>query len=154
MMNTRLMPSPREAATLDTAALRSSFLLDDLFVPGALGLVYTDLDRAVVGSAIPTTQPLELGADDALKADYFCQRRELGILNLGETGSVVVDGTTYQLGRHDWANPNKRGRCGLPTTRSCSRRRGRSIAGAARQAIASCGPGVSGQPAGSRQAPA
>jgi len=100
-MNTRLMPSPREAATLDTDALRATFLLDDLFTPGEVRLVYTDLDRAVVGSAIPTSQPLELGTDDALKADYFCQRRELGILNLGEAGSVVVDGTTYQVGQHD-----------------------------------------------------
>ncbi|MEI8038578.1 MAG: 5-dehydro-4-deoxy-D-glucuronate isomerase [Verrucomicrobiota bacterium] len=100
-MNTRLMPSPRETATLDTAALRATFLLDDLFVPGEVTLVYTDLDRAVVGSAMPTTQPLELGNDDALKADFFCQRRELGILNLGEAGSIVVDGTTYQLGPHD-----------------------------------------------------
>lgn len=100
-MNTRLMPSPRETTTLDTAALRATFLLDDLFAPGEVRLVYTDLDRAVVGSAIPTTQPLELGNDDALKADFFCQRRELGILNLGEAGSIVVDGTTYQVGRHD-----------------------------------------------------
>ena len=100
-MNTRLMPSPREAATLDTAALRATFLLDDLFAPGEVRLVYTDLDRAVVGSAIPTTQPLDLGNDDALKAEFFCQRRELGILNLGQAGSIVVDGTTYQLGPHD-----------------------------------------------------
>jgi len=100
-MITRLMPSPRETATLDTDALRSTFLLDDLFAPGEVRLVYTDLDRAVVGSAIPTTQPLDLGNDDALKAEFFCQRRELGILNLGQAGSIVVDGTTYQLGPHD-----------------------------------------------------
>src|ERR1035437_6623459 len=63
-MNTRLMPCPREAATLNTDALRASFLLDDLFVPGEVGLVYTDLDRAVVGSAIPISQPLELGNEN------------------------------------------------------------------------------------------
>lgn len=101
MMPTRLMPSPREAAILDTTELRAAFLLENLFVPGEIHLVYTDLDRAIVGSAIPTTHPLELGNDDALKADFFSQRRELGILNLGEPGSVVVDGSTHELARHD-----------------------------------------------------
>ncbi|MEI7910272.1 MAG: 5-dehydro-4-deoxy-D-glucuronate isomerase [Verrucomicrobiota bacterium] len=101
MMPTRLMPSSREAAVLDTAELRAAFLVEDLFVAGEISLVYTDLDRAIVGSAMPTTDALALGNDDALKAEFFCQRRELGIINLGEAGSVVVDGSTYQLGRHD-----------------------------------------------------
>ena len=95
------MPSPREAAVLDTAEMRASFLLDELFITGEVCLVYTDLDRAVVGSAIPTTAPLELGNDDALKADFFCQRREIGILNFGDAGTVTVDGTAYEIGKHD-----------------------------------------------------
>jgi 4-deoxy-L-threo-5-hexosulose-uronate ketol-isomerase len=100
-MESRLMPSPREAAILDTEELRASFLLDELFVSGEVGLVYTDLDRAVVGSAIPTSTALDLGNDDALKAEFFCQRRELGILNIGSAGTVVVDGTSYEMGAHD-----------------------------------------------------
>lgn len=100
-METRLMPSPRETAVLDTAELRSAFLLEELFVPGEIATVYTDLDRAVVGSAIPLAETLVLGNDDALKADYFCQRRELGILNLGESGRVTVDGTVYEMAKHD-----------------------------------------------------
>jgi len=95
------MPSPREAAVLDTDELRATFLLEDLFIAGQVCLVYTDLDRAIVGSAIPKGQPLELATDDALKADFFCQRRELGVINIGETGSVTVDGTTYEVGKHD-----------------------------------------------------
>ncbi len=95
------MPSPRETAVLDTAELRASFLLDELFTTGEVDLVYTDLDRAVVGSAIPTDGALELGNDDALKADFFLQRRELGILNLGSAGTVTVDGTSYEMGAHD-----------------------------------------------------
>jgi len=100
-METRLMPSPREAAVLDTDELRATFLLEDLFLVGQVCLVYTDLDRAIVGSAIPNGQPLELVTDDALKADFFCQRRELGVINIGESGSVTVDGTTYEVGKHD-----------------------------------------------------
>ncbi len=95
------MPSQRETSVLDTADLRASFLLDELFRSGVIELVYTDLDRAVVGSAIPTTGALELPNDDALKAAYFCERRELGVLNLGEAGSVVVDGITHELAKHD-----------------------------------------------------
>lgn len=95
------MPSPREAAVLDTSELRAAFLLDDLFLAGEISLAYTDLDRAIVGSAIPTTTTLTLATDDALKADFFCQRRELGVLNLGEPGRVVVDGVTHEMGRHD-----------------------------------------------------
>ncbi len=95
------MPSPREAAVLDTDELRATFLLEDLFLVGQVCLVYTDLDRAIVGSAIPNGQPLELVTDDALKADFFCQRRELGVINIGESGSVTVDGATYEVGKHD-----------------------------------------------------
>ncbi len=100
-MESRLMPSPRETAALETAELRSTFLLEDLFAEGEIRMIYTDLDRAVVGGAIPTTGTLELTTDDALKADFFCQRRELGILNLGDKGSVTVDGTTHSMDRHD-----------------------------------------------------
>ncbi len=100
-MESRLMPSPRETAALETAELRSTFLLEDLFAEGEIRMIYTDLDRAVVGGAIPSTGALELTTDDTLKADFFCQRRELGILNLGDKGSVTVDGTTHSMDRHD-----------------------------------------------------
>lgn len=95
------MPSPREAAVLDTTDLRDAFLLDHQFVPGKVTLTYTDLDRAVVGSAIPGAAPLELANYPALKADFFCQRREIGILNLGAAGTVTVDGTDFEMGAHD-----------------------------------------------------
>ncbi len=95
------MPSPREASILDTDELRAAFLVENLFAPGEICLIHTDLDRAIVGSAIPTSGPLILGTHAALKADFFCQRRELGILNLGADGTVTVDGSTYALAAHD-----------------------------------------------------
>lgn len=100
-MNTRLMPSPRETAVLDTDELRAAFLLEEIFAAGEIRLVYTDLDRAIVGAAVPTAMPLALATDDALKAAYFCERRELGVLNLGAAGTVTVDGMVYELGSHD-----------------------------------------------------
>jgi len=86
---------------LDTTRLRERFLLSNLFAAGELELVYTDLDRAIVGSAVPTIEPLVLAASDALRADFFCQRRELGVINLGAGGTITVDGTTFTLAKNE-----------------------------------------------------
>jgi len=85
----------------DTDALRNAYLLTDLFAPGELQLVYTDLDRAIVGSAVPTTMPLSLEAGDQLRSAYFCERRELGVINLGASGTVTVDGTAYSINNRE-----------------------------------------------------
>lgn len=82
---------------LGTAELRDRFLLQDLFPEGSLQLTYTDLDRAIVGSAVPTGEPLTLTASDELRAEYFCERRELGVINIGAAGTITVDGTSYHL---------------------------------------------------------
>ena len=86
---------------MNTAELRAAFLIDDLFTPGQIELVYTDLDRAVVGGAIPLAKPLSLDAADELRAAFFCERREIGVLNVGGPGSIIVDGTTYPLQKLD-----------------------------------------------------
>jgi 4-deoxy-L-threo-5-hexosulose-uronate ketol-isomerase len=100
-MQIRFSPSRNEYQQLNTDALRSAFLIESLFAPGRLELVYTDTDRAIVGSAVPTGSPLPLAADAELRAAFFCERRELGILNIGGDGAVDVDGKRYDLGRLD-----------------------------------------------------
>lgn len=96
------MPGPGEAARLDTDSLRTHFLLPDLFCVGELRLALTDLDRALVGGACPAAgQPLALPAPVFLKAASFCERRELGILNLGGPGCVEVDGMHHALETRD-----------------------------------------------------
>ena len=87
--------------TMTTEELRETFLVDDLFKPGEIGLTYIDLDRTVIGSAVPTSEPLLLPTDDAFRASYFTERRELGILNIGGTGQVTVNGMAYELKRLD-----------------------------------------------------
>lgn len=87
--------------TMTTEELRDTFLVSDLFRPGELSLTYVDLDRAVIGSAVPTTTPLHLPTDDALKANYFTERRELGILNIGGAGRVTVSAQEFDLKRLD-----------------------------------------------------
>lgn len=86
---------------LTTDELRGKFLIEELFVDGQITLVYTDLDRAIVGAAVPSNGPLELSAGDELRADFFCQRREVGVINIGEAGTITVDGTTYEVGNRE-----------------------------------------------------
>ncbi len=86
---------------MTTAELRETFLLDGLFTPGALRLAYVDLDRTVIGGAVPTLAPLELETQPELRAEFFCERRELGVLNVGGAGTVQVDGKEFALGKLD-----------------------------------------------------
>ena len=100
-MQTRLSPGRTEYPTLSTDQLRAAFLLDALFVPDRVELVYTDADRAIVGSAVPAHSPLMLTADAELRAACFCERRELGVLNIGGSGAVEVDGRRFELAKLD-----------------------------------------------------
>ncbi len=100
-MKTYYSPNPEHYRQLDTEALRSAFLVESLFHAGTVELVYTDADRAIIGSAVPTTSPLTLSADGELRAAFFCERRELGVLNLGGKGAVTVDGKTYEMDKLD-----------------------------------------------------
>ena len=96
-MKTYQMADLLRYPTMTTAQLRETFLIDALYKPGALHLAYIDLDRAVVGIAAPLGDPLLLPADSELRAQYFTERRELGVLNIAESGSVHVDGKSYSL---------------------------------------------------------
>jgi 4-deoxy-L-threo-5-hexosulose-uronate ketol-isomerase len=100
-MQTRYSPDQNEYPNLSTEALRAAFLIESLFTPGAIELVYTDADRAVVGSAVPSGAPLKLTADADMRAASFCERRELGVLNIGAGGAVAVDGQSHELQKLD-----------------------------------------------------
>lgn len=91
-------PSAAETAVLHTEELRRSFLLDHLFAKGEVRLVMTDLDRAIVGAACPTFGALDLPVDPELRAGSFCERREIGILNLGGSGMVKVGDDSFAIG--------------------------------------------------------
>lgn len=95
------LPDATRTRTLTTQELRASFLVEGLFEVGRINLRLIDLDRVVLGGAVPTSTPLKLEAPSDLKAEFFCQRRELGVLNIGGPGVVTVDGVAYPLGRRD-----------------------------------------------------
>jgi 4-deoxy-L-threo-5-hexosulose-uronate ketol-isomerase len=96
-MDTRYLADGVRYVTMSAAELRDAFLVTSLFAPGELRLIYCEADRAVIGSTVPLGQPVALSAADELRAAFFCQRRELGVLNIGGAGSVRVDGTTHAL---------------------------------------------------------
>ena len=100
-METRYAPNHIGYRELGTKELRATFLVESLFTPGKLALVYSDADRAIIGSAVPVASPIDLTADAELRASYFCERRELGVLDIGGPGAVEVDGQRFELAKCD-----------------------------------------------------
>lgn len=95
------MADPVRYARMTSEELRETFLLQDLFTPERIDLAYVDLDRTVIGSAVPTIAALALETQPELRAEHFLERRELGVLNLGSPGSVNVDGVSFDLEKLD-----------------------------------------------------
>ncbi|TCW31600.1 4-deoxy-L-threo-5-hexosulose-uronate ketol-isomerase [Thermohydrogenium kirishiense] len=85
----------------DTSELRKHFLIENLFTPGKLNMVYSHVDRIIVAGAVPTDKPLYLEASKELGSNYFLERREMGIINIGGTGIVNLDGERYELNNSD-----------------------------------------------------
>jgi 4-deoxy-L-threo-5-hexosulose-uronate ketol-isomerase len=86
---------------MNAVELRSNFLVEGIFVPGQLHLISTDMDRAIVGAAVPLDAKISLSAGPEMCANFFCERRELGVLNIGCSGAVLVDGQSYAMDRLD-----------------------------------------------------
>lgn len=99
-MEVRTAASPKDVKHYTTERLREEFLIEDLFCPDEIKLVYSHIDRIITGSAVPVNQGLELTAGEELRAEYFLQRREMGVINIGGRGIITVDGRTY------WLEPN------------------------------------------------
>lgn len=96
-MELRTAASPKDVKHYTTDRLREEFLIDDLFKANEIKLVYSHIDRIITGSAAPVNQVLKLTAGDELRAEYFLQRREMGIINIGGKGTITIDGTVYEL---------------------------------------------------------
>jgi len=86
---------------MTTSELREAYMVDGMFIPGDVTLCYTDIDRAIVGSAVPLGEPLTLPVHKELASDFFAQRREIGVINIGGAGKVVVDGETHEVQNRD-----------------------------------------------------
>jgi 4-deoxy-L-threo-5-hexosulose-uronate ketol-isomerase len=92
---------PDDFKTYETARIREQFLLDGIVKPNQINCVYTHYDRMIVGAANPVDKELELENYPNLKADYFLQRREIGIINVAGDGQIIVDGQIYAVNKLD-----------------------------------------------------
>lgn len=100
-MEVREACNSKDFVSYDTKRLRDDFLITDLFTLGETKVVYSHNDRIIVGGVVPASNPLKLEAATEIRAKYFLERREMGVLNIGGKGSIIVDGTTYEMNKYD-----------------------------------------------------
>ncbi len=96
-MEQRYATNPAQIPGMNTQQLRDSYLVPELFVPGEVTVVYTHHDRIVLGGAVPAGTDLALTGYPEIRSDYFLEHREVGIINVGDTGTVTADGEVYEL---------------------------------------------------------
>lgn len=96
-MELRTAASPRDVKHYTTERLREEFLIPQLFFEDDIKLVYSHIDRIITGGAMPVNKTLVLMAGDELRAEYFLERRELGVINIGGSGVITVDGKEYTV---------------------------------------------------------
>lgn len=101
-MDVRFLPDKNGMKRMTTEELRSSFLIDELFIKNKIPMTYSDVERSITGSAVPTTKALKLTATKKeMAAEYFTERREIGIINIGEAGTIKVNNKVYNMGSKD-----------------------------------------------------
>ncbi|MBP1861444.1 5-dehydro-4-deoxy-D-glucuronate isomerase [Rhizobium herbae] len=93
--------APQDVKGYDTEKLRSAFLMTDLFTPDAANFTYTHVDRLLLGGAMPVSRNVSFGSGDEIGTPYLLSAREMGIANLGGTGTVSVDGQSFTLENRD-----------------------------------------------------
>lgn len=99
-MELRTAASPKDVKHYTTKELREEFLIQSLFEKDEVKMVYSHIDRIIIGAAVPVN-PLILKAGEELRAKYFLERRELGVINIGGKGTIILDGQKYSLDYKD-----------------------------------------------------
>lgn len=100
-MEIRYTTDPESFQRMNSGELRKMFLADRLFQDGHLNLLYTDVDRGILGGITPASKPLELKGSQEMASEFFCERREAGIINTGSPGTIEVDGKTFEMESQD-----------------------------------------------------
>jgi 4-deoxy-L-threo-5-hexosulose-uronate ketol-isomerase len=100
-MEIRYAADPVRFCHMTTEELRENFLIQSLFKIGEIKMVYSDTDRVIIGSAVPFDNPIIISAAEELRASYFTQRRELGVLNIGGPGTIEVNEKKYKMEKLD-----------------------------------------------------
>lgn len=100
-MDIRYSNHPDDSKHYTTEELRGHYHQDKIFLQDEISLTYTHVDRMIFGGAMPTNKELELLAGNELRAEYFLERRELGVINVGGDGFIYVDGKEYEMNFQD-----------------------------------------------------
>jgi 4-deoxy-L-threo-5-hexosulose-uronate ketol-isomerase len=99
--DTRYADHPDAARRFTTAEMREKFLIEKPFVPGSVALTYSHVDRIIAGGITPAGSPLPLEAGSQLGTEYFLERREMGVINIGGEGSITIDGRVFPVGSRE-----------------------------------------------------
>ncbi|MDR6969416.1 4-deoxy-L-threo-5-hexosulose-uronate ketol-isomerase [Flavobacterium arsenatis] len=97
----RYATNPSDVVGYDTQKIRANFLIEKLFTPEDINLIYSMYDRYIVGGIMPVKENLKLETIPYLKSENFLDRRELGIINVGGKGTVSVDGEVFELSKKE-----------------------------------------------------
>lgn len=101
-MEVRYSPNMEGFKKLTTDELRKNFLIETLFQKNKIPMVYSDVDRSITGSAVPSGKTLKLTASKKeMAADFFTQRREIGVINIGGKGTIIIDKKNYIMNNID-----------------------------------------------------
>ncbi|HEX3047605.1 MAG TPA: 5-dehydro-4-deoxy-D-glucuronate isomerase [Bacillota bacterium] len=100
-MEVRNATNPNDVKTYTTEKLRAEFLIPNLFTQDKMKMVYSHIDRIITGGVLPVKETPTLEAGKEIGANYFLERREIGIINVGAPGTVTVDGQPYALAFRD-----------------------------------------------------
>jgi len=101
MIEERWGTHPGDVKHYDTAQLRKEFLVETVFEPDAVRMTYTHNDRLIFGGVLPVNEEIKLESVPLIRSEYFCERRELGIICIENEGIVEVDGVAYSLSHKD-----------------------------------------------------
>lgn len=100
-MKVRQASNAKDYKTYDTARLREEFLIEDVFGLDKINLTYSEIDRIIVGGVVPVKKEVVLESSPELRAEHFLDRREMGVMNIGGPGKVIVDGISYEMEKYD-----------------------------------------------------
>lgn len=100
-MEIRYATDPEDSKKYDTEELRKHYLVETIFEEDKILFTYSHVDRIIFGGIMPKEKELKLEAGKELGVDYFLERRELGIINIGDEGEIIADGTTYTMKKYD-----------------------------------------------------
>lgn len=100
-MKIRYANHPEDSKKYTTEELRNNYLVESIFVKNEIKLTYSHVDRIVFGGAMPLEEELKLESGKEMGVNYFLERREMGVINVGNAGVVILDGIEYELNNKD-----------------------------------------------------